>query len=182
MVPWSHSWAVGLCGLSRLVLALLAGIVPPAASAVEANYEDLPLMEQVKVHNETVQQGPDAPHAVGLMQRPEAAQVPLEPVPQLRTDPFQVSYLMQQKALARQGGPQFTPLHDAPVPELTLKGVINGGMALLEVQGSGVFLVREGDTISLSRQGRNTVLKIEKIDRLSLMVKVGTLEEIIVVR
>lgn len=167
---------------SRLVLALLAGILPPAAWALEANYEDLPLMEQVKVHNETVRQGPDAPHAVGLIQKPEAAQVALEPVPLLRTDPFQVSYLMQQKALARHGGPQFTPLHDAQAPELTLKGIVSGGMALLEVHGSGVFLVREGDTISLSRQGRNTVMKIEKIHRLSLMVRVGTLQEMIVVR
>lgn len=166
----------------RLVPALLAGILPSVTWAVEANYEDLPLMEQVKVHNETVQQGPDVSHAVGLVQKPEAAQVPLEPVPEVRTDPFRVSHLMQQKALARDGGPQFTPLHDAQAPELTLKGIVNGGMALLEVRGAGVFLVREGDTISLSRQGRNTVMKIEKIHRLSLMVKVGTLEEIIVVR
>ena len=90
---------------------------------------------------------------------------------------------MQQKAQARnQGGLQFTPLQNAGAPVLAMKGIVNGGLALLEVQGSGVYLVRKGDTLSLNRQGQNIVIKIEKIDHLSLMVKMGTLAEIIVVR
>lgn len=104
-------------------------------------------------------------------------------IPQLRTDPFQISYFMQQKAQAHnQGGAQFTPLQNAQAPTLAMKGIVNEGLALLEVQGSGVYLVRKGDTLSLNRQGQNIVIKIEKIDRLSLMVKMGTLAEIIVVR
>lgn len=159
-----------------LLFALLAAGLPPAASAVEPGYEDLPLMERIRQHNQAVQGEPERaaapPDAVGLA-----------PVPQARIDPFRISYLMQQKALAQHhGGPQFTPLQNAEAPELALKGIVSGGLALLEIQGSGVFLVREGDTVSFSRQGRNVVMKIEKIDRLSLMVRVGTLQEIIVVR
>ncbi len=107
----------------------------------------------------------------------------LFPIPQLRTDPFQISYFMQQKAQAHnQGAVQFTPLQNAQAPTLAMKGIVNEGLALLEVQGSGVYLVRKGDTLSLNREGQNIVIKIEKIDRLSLMVKMGTLAEIIVVR
>lgn len=168
----------------RSVFWLLAGIFPVLPLAGEPNHEDLPLLEQIRAHGETVRQAGEAPPGPALEGEasPQVADLPLEPVPRLRSDPFRVSHLMQQKVFERRGGPLFTPLHDAPAPDMTLKGIVNGGMALLEVQGSGVFLVREGDTISLSRQGRNTVMKIEKIDRLSLMVKVGTLEEIIVVR
>jgi hypothetical protein len=168
----------------RSVFSLLAGIFPALLLAEEPNQEDLPLLEQIRVHGETLQQAGEAPPGPERQAEasPEAADLPLEPVPRVRTDPFRVSHLMQQKVFERRGGPLFTPLHDAPAPDMALKGIVNGGMALLEVQGSGVFLVRAGDTISLSRQGRNTVMKIEKIDRLSLMVKVGTLEEIIVVR
>jgi hypothetical protein len=104
-------------------------------------------------------------------------------IPQLRTDPFQISYFMQQKALAHnQGGAQFTPLQNAQAPTLIMRGIVSGGLALLDVEGHGVYLVREGDTLSLNRQGQNTVIKIEKIDHLSLMVKIGTLNEMIVVR
>jgi len=105
------------------------------------------------------------------------------PIPQLRTDPFQISYFMQQKAQAHnQGGAQFTPLQNAQAPTLVMRGIVSGGLALLDVEGYGVYLVREGDTLSLNRQGQNTVIKIEKIDHLSLMVKIGTLNEMIVVR
>jgi hypothetical protein len=172
-----------------LPFVLLSSLV----SAAEPDYGRLPdelpiLMEQIREHNETLQQALESPRAVDrsalTKPEPEAANAPAPaPIPQVRSDPFQVSYFMQQKALARnQGGPQFTPLQGAQTPTLSLKGIVNGEMALLEVQGSGVYLVREGDTLSLNRQGQNTVMKIEKIDRLSLMVKMGTLAEIIVVR
>lgn len=173
-----------------LPLVLLSSLV----SAAEPDYGRLPdelpiLMEQIREHNETLQQALESPRAVdrSALAKPAseaAANAPAPaPIPQVRSDPFQVSYFMQQKAQARnQRGPQFTPLQSAQTPTLSLKGIVNGEMALLEVQGSGVYLVREGDTLSLNRQGQNTVMKIEKIDRLSLMVRMGTLAEIIVVR
>jgi len=45
-----------------------------------------------------------------------------------------------------------------------------------------VFLVREGDTISLQKNGKNNVLKVKKITKLSALVEVGTLGQVIVVR
>lgn len=155
----------------RMFLALLAGGLPPALLAAPPNRGELP----------------DPPAAPTAGPKPENAHAPLDfsglaAIPQMRTDPFRISYLMQQKALAGTQGPRFVPLRDAQTPSMTLRGLIDNRLALLEVEGAGVYLVREGDTLSLSRQGQNTVMKIEKIDRLSLMVKMGTLEEVIVVR
>ncbi len=173
----------------KRALPTLLAVLPSLAAAAKADYgrllNELPtLLEQIEQHDQTLQQSLDTPHPAPQPESQAVAEVPAPaPIPQVRTDPFQISSFMQQKAQARNlGGPQFTPLQNAQTPELALKGIVNGGLALLEVQGSGVYLVREGDTLSLNRQGQNTVMKIEKIDRLSLMVKMGTLEEIIVVR
>lgn len=100
-------------------------------------------------------------------------------MPEIRADPFRVSYTMQQKALHGDGGPGFKAGQDVPVPDLTLKGVV-GDKALLEVQGGDVYLVREGDAISLQRQGGNTVLNIKKIERQSLSIETGTAKLIVV--
>ncbi len=54
--------------------------------------------------------------------------------------------------------------------------------ALLEIEGSGVHVVREGDTVGLHEIGRNTVLKVVKVDSLSVIVEVGSLGQLIIVR
>jgi hypothetical protein len=99
-----------------------------------------------------------------------------------RTDPFQLSALMQQKVFQAQGGVQFVAQPGARTPAMKLKGLLNKTLALIEIEGAGVHLVRAGDTLSLNKTGENLVIKIEKVDTLSLNVKVGTLEEMIVVR
>lgn len=54
--------------------------------------------------------------------------------------------------------------------------------AILEVDGAGVHIVRRGDTVGLHRLGSNAVLKVLRVDRLSLVVEVGSLGQVIVVR
>lgn len=111
-----------------------------------------------------------------------AVQAP-ETMPAERNDPFQVSSLMRQRAyLQSQGGMQFVAAPNAKTPTMTLKGLVNKNLALLEIQGVGTYMVRQGDSLSFNKGGENLVIKIEKIDSLSLNVKVGTLQEVIVVR
>lgn len=105
----------------------------------------------------------------------------------LDRDPFAISPLMDQEAALQGRGMRFTPL--APggkTPELKLRGIVNGRdggrVALLDVGGAEVYLVREGDTISLHNAGRNTVIKIKEVSHLSLLAEVGTLGEVIIVR
>ena len=108
--------------------------------------------------------------------------------PDPERDPFATTPLMEQTATRGQkSGPDFTPLPAASTtPHLKLRGIVSGGdgarLALLDVSGSGVYLVREGDTISLHGSERNTVIKVEEMNHLTLTVSVGTLGEIVVVR
>ncbi|GAB6071118.1 hypothetical protein JCM30760_22150 [Thiomicrorhabdus hydrogeniphila] len=72
------------------------------------------------------------------------------------------------------------------VPKLTLRGLIlkseHEKAAILEVEGLGTYVVREGDTVSIPSGGMNNVIKVTEIGRLSLLIEVGKLGEVIVVR
>lgn len=73
------------------------------------------------------------------------------------------------------------------MPKLTLKGVTykdnpTNSIALLDVAGDGVHMVRIGDEISINPMNPQEVLKIRKINRLSLVVEFGTLGDLIIVR
>jgi hypothetical protein len=72
------------------------------------------------------------------------------------------------------------------LPKLVLKALIikspQDKAAVLEISGLGSYVVREGDTVSLPQNGFNNVIKVSKIDRLSLLIEVGKLGEVIVVR
>ena len=95
---------------------------------------------------------------------------------------------MQQEAQRQGVGPVFIPSPGGSqtIPNLRLRGFVTGNgnqpVALLEVGKHQVFLVREGDTISLQNAGKNSVLKVKKITNLSALVEVGTLGQVIVVR
>ena len=73
------------------------------------------------------------------------------------------------------------------LPKLTMKGVIfkkqeKRPIALLEIGGSGVYMVRVGDEISFNPAMPTQVVKVIKISRLNVVVEVGTLGDLIVVR
>jgi|TARA_B110000116_G_C16492994_1_gene427780 hypothetical protein len=75
------------------------------------------------------------------------------------------------------------------LPPLKLRGVVkpdddNSVVALLEVGGSGkqIHMVKIGDEIAFDRNDPSLVFKIRAIDRLSVIVEVGTLGDVIIVR
>jgi hypothetical protein len=107
-------------------------------------------------------------------------------------DPFTTSDKMYgevgiqsaQKANAQQG---FVPGYGAQaVPKMRVKGFVNKGVkkavALLEIEGAGVYLVSEGEEIGLQALGQNTVLKILKVDSNSVKVQSGQVNQVIIVR
>jgi len=101
-------------------------------------------------------------------------------------DPFETSPLMAEKAGA-EGGPRFVPGREGdPLPRISLRGFLQvagkAPAALVEIEGIGVFLVRAGDTISVPVAGRSSVLRVERIDDLSVHVAVGSLGQLLVVR
>jgi hypothetical protein len=73
------------------------------------------------------------------------------------------------------------------LPKLSLRGIIvqakdSSPLALLDITGNGVHMVRIGDEISFNASDPKQVLKIQSITRLSVTVEVGTLGDLIVVR
>ena len=54
--------------------------------------------------------------------------------------------------------------------------------ALLEIKGGGTHVVREEDTVGLNELGQDAVVRIKKINRLNLVVEVGSLGQVMIVR
>lgn len=99
-------------------------------------------------------------------------------------DPFAVTEVIRQSQKKGGAGIQFLPLSSSQgLPEMRLKGLVNKGSsqdmaALLEIEGMGVLVVREGDTVGLNairRNQSNEVIQIESIKGLSLIVRYGVL-------
>jgi hypothetical protein len=107
----------------------------------------------------------------------------LEQAPGSR-DPFSTPSKFVQKADAE--NPHFVPGGTAQVPKLSLRGYAEPrnkpAVALIEVEGQGVYVVRAGDTIGLTLLGRTSVLKVQAIEAASVRVEAGSLGQVIVVR
>ncbi|WP_051901371.1 hypothetical protein [Methylotenera sp. L2L1] len=105
-------------------------------------------------------------------------------------DPFTTSDLMYSEVgnPQRAGGAQgFVPGYGPQTaPKMRLKGFMNRGakkmVALLEVEGAGVYLVSEGDEIGLQTLGQNAVIKVVKIDINGVRVQAGRVNQVILVR
>lgn len=109
-------------------------------------------------------------------------------------DPFAVTERLRRVSAGGLQELQFVPstAKQKKLPKMKLRGVIRGAegedgqrssvAALLDIKGSGVFVVREGDTIGLHDLGLDSVIKVVKVDALSLVVETGTLGQVIIVR
>ncbi len=74
----------------------------------------------------------------------------------------------------------------ASMPALALRGFIDAphhqALALIEVVGSGVYMVKKGDTLSIQIEGKPASLKVHKINKLSIQVGFGNLGQVVIVR
>lgn len=109
-------------------------------------------------------------------------------------DPFSPSRLMYEQAGALSNidadvfGFRPAPENAAiQLPKMRLKGFITPEgskeeLALLEITGSGVFMVREGDEINIDPRQPANAIRISEISRLSVTIETGTLGRIRVLR
>lgn len=107
-------------------------------------------------------------------------------------DPFTTSSKMysevgNQSAMRAGSGQGFVAGYGPQnAPRMKLKGFVNRGakkmVALLDVEGAGVYLVSEGDEIGLQAIGQNSVIKIIKVDANGVRVQTGQVNQVIVVR
>ena len=106
-------------------------------------------------------------------------------------DPFAASEFMLQEAgrftsgMSTSGG-GFLPSLLQKAPKMKRLGFITGkgkdSVALLEIEGAGIYQVRNGDVISLHSLGREEVINIRRVDSKMIEVQVGTVKQSIIVR
>lgn len=106
-------------------------------------------------------------------------------------DPFTPSRLMYETVGMQSSGGAgpygFVPnLQGIKIPKMRLRGFVkkNGKeeVALLEVTGSGTYMVREGDEINIDPSQPRQAIRISNITRTSVSVETGTLGTIRVLR
>lgn len=109
-------------------------------------------------------------------------------------DPFSPSRLMYEQAGAVTNLDTdvfgFRPAAenaDITIPKMRLRGFITPEgeqeeLALLEITGSGVYMVREGDEINIDPRQPANAIRISEISRLSVTIETGTLGRIRVLR
>lgn len=108
-------------------------------------------------------------------------------------DPFTPSALMYEQAgtLSNIGSDAFgfrpSEIPDFQIPRMRLRGLITeketgDELALLDIDGSGVFMVREGDEINIDPRQPASAIRISEISRLSITIETGTLGRIRVLR
>jgi hypothetical protein len=91
-----------------------------------------------------------------------------------------------QGSYASRSGLDFTPSEQSGgMPKMYLRGHLQGpdgkAMALLEIEGGGVYMVREKDTVGLQELGIEQAIRIKKITRLHVVVEAGSLGRLIIV-
>lgn len=109
-------------------------------------------------------------------------------------DPFSPSRLMYEQAgtMSNAGADVFgfrpsAENTDIKIPKMRLRGFVTPEdgqeqLALLEISGSGVFMVREGDEINIDPSKPANAIRISEISRLSITIETGTLGRIRVLR
>ena len=108
-----------------------------------------------------------------------------------KRDPFTTSELMQSESGrlsngSTPGGRGFIPnMGVGQVPKMELKGFVDGKqpMAMLEIEGiKRVFNVHKGDEIDLRIYRMPVVIQIMDVNGLSVKIRTGTINQVLVVR
>ncbi|MEM8840222.1 MAG: hypothetical protein AAGD47_00450 [Pseudomonadota bacterium] len=111
--------------------------------------------------------------------------------PAQRRDPFSPEPIFNQNAndgtrqvRQRQFIPSAVPQR---LPEMSLRGIGRSRHAeaptvLLEIEGHGLYVVTEGDTITLQASRPDSVIRIREISDISVVLEVGSFGEVIVLR
>ncbi|ABK98447.1 hypothetical protein Ppro_0817 [Pelobacter propionicus DSM 2379] len=108
----------------------------------------------------------------------------------LQRDPFSVTNRVRTQserppAFSPYGSEEGSVEQARTMPKMRLRGHLRGTdgriAALLEIEGAGVYIVRERDTVGLHELGIDTAIRIKKINRLNMLVEAGSLGRMIIV-
>ncbi|MEM1275123.1 MAG: hypothetical protein AAGH74_01230 [Pseudomonadota bacterium] len=119
----------------------------------------------------------------------EEAQAPTEEA--TREDPFSAETIFDQSATEgaqRSRQRRFVPAAvPQRLPEMRLRGIgrsrsLDPPTVLLEIANHGIFVVSQGDTITLQSARPENVIRIREITDISVILEVGTFGEVIELR
>lgn len=95
-------------------------------------------------------------------------------------DPFAETELMLQGLGGFQGG----DIAAGRMPNLRLRGLArngrDGGVALLEIEGVGTFMLRPGETVTLRNEQSPLTLRLKRINAASIEVEAGQAQQVVV--
>ncbi|MEM9044653.1 MAG: hypothetical protein AAGC81_08145 [Pseudomonadota bacterium] len=108
-----------------------------------------------------------------------------------REDPFSPETIFDQSAT--EGVQQSRQRRFVPaavpqrLPEMRLRGIgrsrsLDPPTVLLEIDGHGIFVVTQGDTVTLQSSRPENVIRIREITDISVILEVGTFGEVIELR
>jgi hypothetical protein len=97
-------------------------------------------------------------------------------------DPFSTTKKME--AIGGEG--RFVAGGAGMLPKISLRGYAEPrgkpAVALVEIEGQGVYVVHAGETIGVTLAGKNTALKVQAVEAASVRVEAGSLGQVLVVR
>ncbi len=127
---------------------------------------------------------PRDPFAATEYTAPPPEPVAVEEPQQARFMPRSAEEFLDRKALGVEVPPENVPARGG-LPFMNFRGYLQTGTGragLLDIEGIGAFIVREGDKVGLQQLGSDTVLRVVEINALNLIVEVGSLGEKLVVQ
>lgn len=178
--------------------------VPRAAASLALAFAVLAAWPKARAQERPAPPGESvAPVGSGESAAPVGTSAPASPAPvsglerlllghQLRgsapgtRDPFATTGSMRDRAADASGSPRFVASSGSGLPRLSLRGYAEprgkAPVALIEVEGQGVYVVRSGDTVGLTVGGKSSILKVVALEASSARVEAGSLGQVIVVR
>jgi hypothetical protein len=102
-------------------------------------------------------------------------------------DPFGTTAPMQDAA-RQQRGNTIANIDGTALPEMTLRGYIEAAdaekpaIALVEIEDTGVVLVRAGDELSVRRGGTTLRLRVTAVAQMAAHIAIEPLDEKVIVR
>jgi len=103
-----------------------------------------------------------------------------------RRDPFGTTDPMEDAARRQQA--MTGAASRAGLPEMMLRGYVRAAddakpaLALLDIEGTGVVLIRAGDELTVRRDNGTLTLKIIEIGRMAARIEIEPLKEKVIVR
>lgn len=109
------------------------------------------------------------------------------PAPPAKTDLFVPQSMKQSRAAQSSNLPAINRnnTEDNGIPRMQFRGFIrmdNQKAGLLNIDGLGTFVVKEGDKVGLQQMTNDTVVRIVEINPLNLIIEFGNLGEKVVIQ